>query len=274
MADGKITVRDLKRKHRRNEKIVCITAYDALFANLFDQCDVDLILVGDSMGMVILGYPSTIQVTLEQSLHHTAAVVRGTNRAMVVGDMPFLSYQESPQQALRNAGRYLQEAGADAVKLEGGTEMAPTVERLVQAGIPVLGHIGLLPQHIAVEGKIRGYGRTEKEAEKLLADARALEQAGAFAIVLEATAIEVTRRISEEISIPTIGIGAGPYCSGQIQVCHDILGLFEKFKPRHARQYAQLAGLVRQAVSEYVQEVRQGQFPTEEHSFHQPSSQS
>lgn len=266
-AQRKLTPADIRRKAEKGEVIVAVTAYDALMGRLVDECGVDLVLVGDSLGMTVLGYRNTIPVTLEQSLHHTAAVTRGVRRAVVVGDMPFMTYQVSEEQALRNAARYLQEGGADAVKIEGGEWMAPTVKRLVRAGVPVLGHIGILPQAIKVEGRYRVHGRDPEEAEALRQDAAAIQEAGAFAIVLEGLPMGLAREITESLDIPTIGIGAGPHCSGQIQVLHDILGLFEEFVPRHTRRYAHLADEIRRAVSEYANDVRNRGFPTEEHSF-------
>jgi len=228
---------------------------------------VNLLLVGDSLGMTVLGYKSTVPVTLEQSLHHTAAVVRGTRRALVVGDMPFMSYHVSPEQAMVNAARYLQEAGADAVKLEGGVVVAPTVRRLVQAGVPVLGHVGLLPQRVNVDGGYRVHGRTESEAAQIMEDALALEEAGAFAVVLEGVPAALAKKITAELKIPTIGIGAGVGCSGQVQVVHDILGLFEAFVPKHAKQYAKLAGEVRKAIGAYAADVKSGKFPGKAQSW-------
>jgi len=263
----KLGVRDLWRLHREGQPIVALTAYDYTMARLVDEADVHLLLVGDSLGMTMLGYPTTIPVTLEQSLHHTAAVVRGAQRAMVVGDMPFLTCQVTLEDSLRNAGRYLQEAGADGVKIEGGRAIAPTVARLVGAGIPVLGHIGILPQSVLAEGGYHVRGRAPEEAESLLADARALADAGAFAVVLEGLPAELGRRITEAIPVPTIGIGAGPHCSGQIQVIHDILGLFEAFVPKHAKRYAELATMARDAIRCYRDEVADGRFPADEHSF-------
>ncbi len=263
----KISVRQLRQMAERQEKIVAITAYDATTAQLVDECGVHLILVGDSMGMTMLGYKTTIPVTIQQCLHHTAAVVRRTQHALVVGDMPFLTYQISPEEALRNAGRFLQEAGADAVKLEGGANVAPCVKRLVSAGIPVLSHIGIMPQSVLAEGGYRVRGRNPEEAEQLLADALAIQDAGAFGIVLEGLPMQLSKRITEQLDIPTIGIGAGPFCDGQVQVIHDLLGLFEDFVPKHAKQYANLAEATRNAVSQYVSEVQDGQFPDEEHSF-------
>ena len=263
----KITTRDIQRCRADHKPIVALTAYDAAMARFADAAGVDLILVGDSVGMTMLGYKTTIPVTLEQSLHHTAAVVRGTEYAMVIGDMPFLTCQISPEDALRNAGRYLQQAGADGVKLEGGQTMAPTVARLVQAGIPVLAHIGLLPQSVLTEGGYRIHGKTKAEATDLLADAHAVAEAGAFAIVLEGIPIDLSKQITDALSVPTIGIGAGPHCSGQIQVVNDILGLFEDFLPKHAKHYAHLAPAIRDAIGAYTDDVRSGSFPTEGHAF-------
>ncbi len=252
---------------RAGEKIVALTAYDYLFAQLADAAGAHLLLVGDSLGMTVLGYDNTIPVTLTESLHHTAAVVRGRRRAMVIGDMPFLTYQISVEEALRNAGRYLQEAGADGVKLEGGVQMAGTINRLVRAGIPVLGHIGILPQSVLASGGYRVQGRSAEEAARLMADAQAVEQAGAFAVVLEGLPVDLSREITDALAIPTIGIGAGPECGGQIQVAHDLLGMFEKFIPKHTKRYAELAQLIRQVFTQYRDEVTNGVFPGEDQSF-------
>ncbi|OPZ30583.1 MAG: 3-methyl-2-oxobutanoate hydroxymethyltransferase [Lentisphaerae bacterium ADurb.BinA184] len=264
---GKLSLRDLRRLYEQRQPIVAVTAYDWITARLVDAVGIPLILVGDSLGMTVLGYRNTIPVTLEQSLHHTAAVVRGTRSALVIGDMPFLTYQVSAEEALRNAGRYLQEAGADGVKLEGGIRVAPTIHRLVAAGIPVLGHIGIQPQSVLADGGYRVHGRTAEEAEALKADARAVQEAGAFAVVLEGLPTALAGAITRELAIPTIGIGAGPQCSGQIQVIHDLLGLFEDFVPRHARRYAQLAQAIRDALAAYREDVLAGRFPSEEQSF-------
>ena len=263
----KITTRFLKDMKERGEKICALTAYDYNFAGLADDVGVELILVGDSLGMTMLGYDNTIPVTLEQSLHHTAAVARGVNRALVIGDMPFLTYNISMAQALENAGRYLQETGADGVKLEGGQRVAPTIERLVEAGIPVLGHIGILPQSVLKEGGYRVHGRTKEEFEQLKRDARAIEDAGAFGLVLEGIPVDRSRELTEMLTIPTIGIGAGPHCDGQVQVIHDILGLFEKFKPRHTKRYAELGREIREAIGDYRDEVKSVAFPSAEQSF-------
>lgn len=269
VADGekKIGTRYFRRTAEAGARIVAVTAYDALTARLADQAGVELILVGDSLGMTMLGYPNTVPVTMADCLHHTAAVVRGVRRAMVVADMPFLSYHISQEDALRNAGRLVQEARADGVKLEGGERLAPTIRRLVECGIPVLGHIGILPQSVKVEDGYRVHGRTAESADQLRRDAAAVQAAGAFAIVLEGIAMDVAAAITAELDIATIGIGAGPSCDGQIQVLHDILGLFEDFVPRHTKRYAHLADAIRQALTAYGDEVRRGVFPSEEHAF-------
>jgi len=265
-SEKKVTTSGLFKMKKEGMPIVALTAYDWTTAKLADNAGVDLLLVGDSMGTTILGYPNTVSVTLDQSLHHTAAVVRGTRRAIVIGDMPFLTYQLTQVKALENAGRYLQEAGAEGVKVEGGEEIAPTVERLVKAGIPVLGHIGLLPQSLLVEGRYRVHGRTQQEADQLQRDAEALEKAGVFGIVLEGVPSQLSKKITDSRNVPTIGIGAGPYCDGQIQVVNDLLGLTEH-PPRHAKEYVQLAEITGKAFSEYIDEVKDHSFPDKEHSF-------
>jgi 3-methyl-2-oxobutanoate hydroxymethyltransferase len=227
---------------------------------------VPLILVGDSLGMVVLGYESTIPVTLEEMLHHTRAVVRGTQRAMVIGDMPFMTYHLSVEQALRNAARFIQEAGAQSVKLEGGVTVAEKVRRLVECGIPVCGHIGLTPQSIHQFGGFKLQGKTPEAARRLLEDAVALEQAGAFAVVLETVPRQLGALISRKLSIPTIGIGAGAGCDGQVQVINDILGSYTEFVPRHAKQYAKLTDIIKSAVTGYYNEVKSGSFPTDANS--------
>lgn len=264
----RLTIDDLKRKKRDGEKIAMITAYDYPSARLVDEAGADIILVGDTLGMVVLGYDTTIPVTMEDMIHHTKAVVRGSQRALVVGDMPFMSYQVSPEEALRNAGRFLQEAGCQAVKLEGGVHMAPTVKRLVEVGIPVMGHIGLTPQSVHQISGFKVQGKTPAAAVKLLNDAHALEEAGAFAIVLETIPAPLAKLITERVSVPTIGIGAGPDTDGQVQVFHDLLGLFTAFTPKHARRYAEVGDLIRRAVADYVADVRNRRFPTAEQSFH------
>lgn len=263
---GRITTRDIRAMKERGEKIAMLTAYDYSTARLLDEAGVPVLLVGDSLGMVMLGYDSTLPVTMEDMLHHVRAVVRGSKRAHVVADMPFLSYQTSPEDALRNAGRLLQEGGAQSVKLEGGAEMAPTVRRLVSVGIPVMGHLGFTPQSVHQFGGYRVQGRSKEAALRLISDALALEEAGVYAIVLEMVPAHLARLVTERVRVPTIGIGAGPYCDGQVQVVHDMLGLYPDFTPKHAKQYARLGEVIRQAVTAYMEEVRQGAFPTEEHS--------
>jgi 3-methyl-2-oxobutanoate hydroxymethyltransferase len=252
---------------RRSERIPILTAYDYTTAKVLDEAGVPLILVGDSLGHVVLGYDSTIPVTLEDMLHHTRAVVRGAKRALVATDMPFLTYHLDERQALHNVGRCLQEAGAQAVKLEGGGRMAATVLRLTQNGIPVMGHLGLTPQSIHQLGGYRVQGKTPQAAAQLLADALALEEAGAFCVVLELVPAPLARLITGRLGIPTIGIGSGPSCDGQVQVLHDMLGLFTDFVPKHTKRYAELAGVIRGAVEQYMGEVRAGEFPTAKESF-------
>jgi 3-methyl-2-oxobutanoate hydroxymethyltransferase len=256
----KIRVPDLALMKERHERIVMLTAYDATMARLFDQAEVDILLVGDSLGNVILGLDTTIEVTLDAVIHHTRAVARGANRALIVGDMPFLTYQVSSEDALRNAGRLFQ-AGAAAVKLEGGREVADTVRRLTGAGLPVMGHLGLTPQHVHRLGGLRRQATSETAAEDLLRDALALETAGAFAIVLEAIPNTVAQEVTSKVHIPTIGIGAGPHCDGQVLVSYDILGLYEGMVPPFVKRYAQLASEIVRAAKAYAEEVRMGVYP-------------
>ena len=262
----RVAINEIKEMKQKKELIVMLTAYDYSTAKLIDEAGVPLILVGDSLGMVVLGYDSTIPVTMEEMIHHTKAVVRGTKRALVIGDMPFMTYHTSISDALRNAARFMQEGGAQAVKLEGGVVVADTVRRIVDCGIPVMGHIGLTPQSVHQLGGHKVQGKTPEAAERLLQDARALEQAGAFAIVLELVPAPLSKLITQTISIPTIGIGAGPDCDGQVQVISDLLGLFADFVPKHAKQYAKLASAIRAAIADYMTEVKSGSFPTAEHS--------
>lgn len=248
------------------EAIVALTAYDFTMAKWMDEAGVHMVLVGDSLGMTVLGYDTTLPVTLDQMLHHTAAVTRAVTSAMVITDMPFMSYQVSVEQALANAGRCVQTAGADGVKIEGGAIRAPTIRALVENGIPVLGHIGLLPQSVRAMGGYRVQGRTGEEAERLIEDARAVVEAGAFALVLEGMPPDVAQAITEAISIPTIGIGAGPDCDGQILVVNDLLGMTEK-PPKFAKAYANLGEQMRQAFAAYAADVRDRRFPGPEHSY-------
>ncbi len=261
----RITVTDIKAKKLKKEKIVMLTAYDYSTARIIDDSNIPLILVGDSLGMVILGYDSTIPVTIDDMLHHTKAVSRGTKKAMVVADLPFMTYHTEIGDAMRNAARFLQEGGAQAIKLEGGEILAETVKKITDCGIPVMGHIGLTPQFIHQLGGFKTQGKTTETARQLLHDALALEQAGAFAIVLELVPAQLARLITERLQIPTIGIGAGPECDGQVQVVSDILGLFTDFVPKHARQYARLAETIKEAISNYSQDVSSGNFPTSSH---------
>jgi len=244
-----------------------LTAYDYPTAKIIDEIGIPLILVGDSLGMVVLGYESTIPVTMEEMLHHTKAVVRGAKQAMVVGDMPFMTYHVSVEDALRNATRFIQEGGAQAVKLEGGITVAEKVRRIVECGIPVMGHIGLTPQSIHQLGGFKVQGKTPEAAARLLKDAQALEQAGAFAIVLETVPAQLASLITQTMSIPTIGIGSGADCDGQVQVISDILGSFTDFVPKHAKQYAKLADIMSNAVAQYFKEVKAGTFPTDKQSY-------
>jgi len=250
----------LKRMKQHGEKIAMLTAYDATMAGLLDRAGIDVLLVGDSLGMVVLGLDSTIPVTLDDMVHHTRAVSRGAHRALIVADMPFLSYQVSVAESVRNAGRLIQ-AGAAAVKLEGGQPVVDIVERLVEVGIPVMGHLGLRPQSVHQLGGYRQQARNDEEAGRLIRDAQALEQAGAFAIVLEMIPDEVGRSVTESLAIPTIGIGAGPHCDGQVLVSYDIFGLFEGHVPSFVKRYAEAGRAISDATRAYVEEVRAGQYP-------------
>ena len=263
----RVTANQVRGMKQKGEKIAMLTAYDYATAKIVDEAGMPLILVGDSLGMVVLGYESTIPVTMAEMLHHTKAVVRGTKRAMVIGDMPFMTYHISVADALKNAARFIQEAGAQAVKLEGGVNVAEKVQRIVECGIPVMGHIGLTPQSIHQFGGFKIQGKTPEAAIKLLKDARALEAAGAFSVVLETVPAPLAALITKEISIPTIGIGAGIGCDGQVQVINDLFGSFSDFVPKHAKQYAHLSGIMSTAVTEYLEEVTSGKFPTDAQSF-------
>ena len=263
----RVTVRDLAAMKQRGEKIPMLTAYDYTTAILADAAGIPLLLVGDSLGMVVLGYDSTVPVTLTNIIHHTRAVAQGNKNALIVADLPFMTYQIDPAQALSNAARLLQEGGAHTVKLEGGENVAPIVRRIVDCDIPVMGHIGVTPQSVNAQGGYRVRGRSQPEAAQILKDALALEAAGAYAVVLELTPAPLARLISQRLTIPTIGIGAGAGCDGQVQVLHDMLGLFTDFVPRHAKQYANLAPVITEAFARYAAEVRAGTFPTDRESF-------
>jgi len=260
-ASKKVRVPDFALMKERGERIVMLTAYDATMTRLFDRAGIDLLLVGDSLGNVILGLDTTIPVTLDEIIHHTRAVTRAASRALVVADMPFLTYQISAEQAMRNAARLFQEGGAAAVKLEGGRAVADTVGRITSAGLPVMGHVGLTPQHVHRLGGMRQQARDDDAAEELISDALALEDAGAFAVVLEAIPDTVAEAVTSRLKIPTIGIGAGPHCDGQVLVSYDVLGLFDGFVPPFVKQYAQLGQLILSAARNYANEVRQGAFP-------------
>ena len=263
----KITVRTLREYKARSEKILMLTAFDACTAAWAETAGVPTILVGDSMGNTVLGYPNTLPVTLEESLAHTAAVRRGAPNAFVIGDMPFMSYQISVEEAVRNAGRYLKECGADAVKLEGGRAMLPVIERLVTVGIPVVGHIGLLPQSVLKDGGYRLHGKADDEAKALIADAKALDAAGVCMMVLEGIPRELAADITARVATPTIGIGAGAGTDGQVQVIADLLGLTPGgFTPKHGKRYAELGETAIAAIRQYVAEVQQGTFPDDQHS--------
>jgi len=263
----RVTIAEIREMKQRSEKIPMLTAYDYTTAKTVDEAGVPLILVGDSLGMVMLGYESTIPVTMEEMLHHTRAVVRGVRRALIIGDMPFMTYHISVSDALHNAARFIQEGGAQAVKLEGGQIVAEKVRRFVECGIPVMGHIGLTPQSIHQLGGFKVQGKTEEAAEGLFKDACVLEEAGAFAIVLECVPAPLSKLITQRVSIPTIGIGAGPDCDGQVQVISDILGLYSDFVPKHAKQYVKLAEEIKTAVANYMAEVKSVSFPTAKESY-------
>lgn len=270
---GRISVHQLKQYKAEGRRFAMITAYDYPMARLVEQAGIPIILVGDSLGSVVLGYESTVPVTMDDILYHTRAVVRATSKAIVVADMPFMSYQANADDAMRNAGRLLQEGGATAVKLEGGSHVAPLVRRMVESGIPVMGHLGLTPQSVNQFGGHKVQGKTPAAAAKLLSDARALEEAGAFAVVLETIPAPLSRMVTERITIPTIGIGAGAHCDGQVQVLHDMLGIYDDRRAlKHAKQYAVLGQTIRDAVRNYIDEVEGARFPTKEHSFEMDES--
>ncbi len=263
----KITILDIYKKKAEGKKISMLTAYDYPFGQIADQAGIDMILVGDSLGMVVQGKSSTLPVTMDEMIYHTEMVARAAQTSMVVGDMPFLSYQAGIGDAVRNAGRFLKEAGADCVKLEGGSQMAGVIRAIVDAGIPVVAHIGLTPQYIHMLGGFKVQGKDEAAREKLLADARAVQDAGAFSVVVEAVPSSLGKEITSALRIPTIGIGAGPGCDGQVLVIHDLLGLFDRFTPKFVKKYAKLRDQALLAVQQYRQEVESGAFPSDQHSF-------
>jgi len=267
MAEKKLTTSDLVEMKKKGEKITMLTAYDYLMASQLDNCGIDLILVGDSVGNVLLGYENTIPVTMDEMIHHCRAVTRGVKRAMVIGDMPFMSYQASAEEAVRNAGRFLKEAGVKAVKLEGGKEVYKTIKMIVDSGIPVMGHLGLTPQSVYKLGGYGVRGEDKEQALKMLEDARGLEEAGVFSIVLEKIPAKLAKKITQQICVPTIGIGAGVDCDGQVLVTHDMLGLFEKFKPKFSKRYAEVGKEMKRCYRKYIEEVKNKVFPAEEHSY-------
>ncbi len=264
---ARISTSILKEKKMKNEKISMLTAYDYSLASMVDAAGIDVILVGDSLGNVILGYENTLAVTMDDMIHHTKAVVRGSKNAMVVGDMPFLSYHVSTQEAVRNAGRFIKEAGAQTVKLEGGVERVDTIKAIIDAQIPVMGHIGLTPQSVNQFGGFKIQGKDLESAQRIIRDAKALEEAGVFSIVLEGVPTKLAKRISEQISIPTIGIGAGQYCDGQVLVINDMLGMFPGHVPKFVKKFADLQHLILEAFKQYKEEVEAGTFPADEHGF-------
>lgn len=267
MEKEKVTVTQIRNWKEAGKKITVLTAYDYPLAKILDQAGIDILLVGDSLGNVVLGHPNTLPVTMEDMIHHTQAVVRACKEAMIVADMPFMSYQVSREEAIRNAGRLIKEGGAEAVKLEGGMAVEESIRAIVQCGIPVMGHVGLTPQSIHSFGGHKVQGRGDEAAQRVLADARAVERAGAFSIVLEGIPRSLGERITQELSIPTIGIGAGPCCDGQVLVTYDLLGFYDDFAPRFVKRYANLRGIIFEAIQAYKDEVEGGLFPTETHSF-------
>ena len=263
----KVTTRRLLELKEAREPIACLTAYDHLMASILDKAGIDVVLVGDSAGTVFAGYDTTIPMTMEQMLYHAEVVARGVDRALVVADLPFMSYQISEEEALRNAGRFVKEALAEAVKLEGGAQVCPTIRRIVDSGIPVMGHLGLTPQSIHKFGSYQIRGVSDEEAERILSDAAALQEAGVFAIVLEKVPSDLARRVTESLRVPTIGIGAGPHCDGQVLVSHDMLGIFTKFRPRFVRRYAEIEKTMTDAFERYRDDVKARSFPSDDESY-------
>jgi len=269
---ARVTVPALRAMGARGDRITMVTAYDATFARMLDEAGVDILLVGDSLGMVVQGLPDTLQVTVDDVIYHCRAVARGARRAHIVGDMPFMSYQITAEDALRNAGRFLSEGGAHAVKLEGGATVAPTIEKIVAAGIPVMAHVGLTPQSVHAMGGFRVQGKSQAAADRIVEDARAVAEAGAYAVVLEGIPADLAARITACLDVPTIGIGAGPHCSGQVLVCYDLLGLTPDFKPKFVKRFAEMYQEGVEAAGRFCAEVRDGTFPAADHSFGSPVS--
>ena len=264
----KITPVDIQTMKKEGKRISMLTAYDYPMALLEDRAGIEIILVGDSLAMTVLGYENTLPVTMDEMIHHTKAVTRGAKYALIIGDMPFMSYNTSENDAIFNAGRFMKEGKADAVKLEGGAGVKDIVKAIVRAGIPVMGHIGLTPQTISMLGGFKVQGKDAEGAQKIIDDALQLEEAGAFSVLLEAVPAPIAKRVTERLTVPTIGIGAGVYCDGQVLVVHDMLGLFDRFTPKFAKRYVNLSELMLKAFESYREEVWKGTFPTDQHSFH------
>jgi 3-methyl-2-oxobutanoate hydroxymethyltransferase len=268
MERKKITPVDIQTMKKEGKKIAMLTAYDYPMALLEDRAGIEIILVGDSVGMTVLGYENTLPVTMDEMIHHTKAVTRGAKYALIIGDMPFMSYNTSERDAIFNAGRFMKEGKADAVKLEGGASVKDIVKAIVNAGIPVMGHLGLTPQTISMLGGFKVQGKDAQGAQKIIDDALSLEDAGAFSVLLEAVPAPIAKKITERLKVPTIGIGAGVHCDGQVLVVHDLLGLFDRFTPKFAKRYVNMSELMLKAFESYKEEVLQGAFPTDQHSFH------
>ena len=268
MERKKLTPVDIQAMKKQGRKITMLTAYDYPMALLEDRAGIDIILVGDSLAMTVLGHENTLPVTMDEMIHHTKAVVRGAKHPLIIGDMPFMSYNTSEREAILNAGRFMKEGGADAVKLEGGASVKEIVRAIVNAGIPVMGHIGLTPQTISMLGGFKVQGKDAQAAQKIIDDALVLEDAGAFSVLLEAVPAPIAKKVTDRLTVPTIGIGAGVHCDGQVLVVHDMLGLFDRFTPKFAKKYVNLSELILKALESYREEVLKGEFPTDQHSFH------
>ena len=267
MERKKVAIPDLNSKKREGKKITMLTAYDYPLASLVDEAGIDIILVGDSVGMVVLGYDSTVPVTMDEMIHHSKAVRRGAKYAFLIGDMPFMSYQVNTEEAIRNAGRFMKEAGCDAVKLEGGTDVLEIAQAIIKAGIPVMGHLGLTPQTISKLGGFKVQGKDATVAQGIIDDALKLEEVGCFSVLMECVPDRVAQLVTKKLKVPTIGIGAGPYCDGQVLVTHDLLGLFDRFIPKFVKQYVNLSAQILEGLKAYKEEVETSQFPAKEHSF-------
>jgi len=268
MERKKLTPVDIQAMKKQGRKITMLTAYDYPMALLEDRAGIDIILVGDSLAMTVLGHENTLPVTMDEMIHHTKAVVRGAKHPLIIGDMPFMSYNTSEREAILNAGRFMKEGGADAVKLEGGASVKEIVRAIVNAGIPVMGHIGLTPQTISMLGGFKVQGKDAQAAQKIIDDALVLEDAGAFSVLLEAVPAPIAKKVTDRLTVPTIGIGAGVHCDGQVLVVHDMLGLFDRFTPKFAKKYVNLSELILKALESYREEVLKEEFPTDQHSFH------